>query len=177
MTKEFTIQGTVLSKVPCEIERQRRAQEQNVPVETIPLTYGSIRIGVNIIRIDDSNYRVNRFDTEEFDEERFILEISYRYNLELQDGNVVDAHKVVDTINTGDILDITLDNTYTTRKHNIKIIRTGPGGKCIKSYFTKAWADSIIKSKRSSMLASKKISVTQCFSKLGEALNRTLVFS
>ena len=175
--KEFTIQGTVLSKVPCQLERQKRAELKGKEVTEIPLTYGSVRIGVNNIKIGDTVYAVQRYNSIEVDEERFIVEISYRYDLKINDGEtVVEEHSLINSINAKDILDITLDNTFTKDKHSVKLIRPRPGY-VIKSYFTKAWGESIIEVNNPVITPTKNIEMRDCFNKLSSILNRELTFA
>ena len=172
---EFKIQGTVLSKVPCQKERRVRAELENKSVEEIPLTYGSIRIGINIVQVDNITYGLERFSSEKYDEERFILEISYRYDIETKDGSLIKEHEIINKINQGDILDITLDNMFTKKKHNRKIIKSP--NKIMKCYFTKTWADSIIAVESARMITPRKVAVEEIFSKISNSLKRPLNFS
>lgn len=174
----FTVQGTVLSKVPCEIERHRRAEQLGVPVEEIPLTYGSTRIGVNYIKLENTVYCLQRFNSTEVDEERYILEISYRYDLNIKDGiTLLPEHNLVHSLEEGKLIDISMSSTYTNKKHNTKLVRPRPGY-VIKSYFTKAWADSIVEVTEPNIIPTENITFDKLFSKLSSALNnRELVFS
>lgn len=177
MTNEFTIQGTVLSKVPCENQRLTRARELNKDVSEIPLTYGSVRIGVNILRVENTTYSLQKYNSKEYDEERYILEISYKYNTEINDGKTLqENHTIINSINEGKTVILTMDNTFTSKKHNVKLIRPRPGY-VIKSYFTKAWAESIIKLNGTNLIPSQNLDVSQCFSKIENVLNRELTFS
>ena len=173
----FTIQGTVLSKVPCQLERHRRANNLGVDVKDIPLTYGSVRIGVNYIKLGDTVYCLQRYESKEVDEERFIIEISYRYDLEINDGiTLVEEHSIINKINQGDLLNLTLNNTFTKSKHNVKLIRPRVGY-CVKSYFTKAWAESILEVSKPTLIPTDNLEVKKVFSKLSQILNRELTFA
>ena len=141
---KFIAQGTILSKVACHNERQVHAQRLNKPVEEIPLTFGSLRMGVNLIAFYENDqrvvYNVDRRSTDkDIKEQRLILEISFKYD---RDGNVIEAHEVVNELVKGQQFELTMDSAFITKNHYLKFV-SGGKGRTIKSYFIKSWADKI----------------------------------
>ena len=57
---EFIAQGKVLSKVDCHIERQKQAERSNTHIDEVPLKYGSVRLGINLIQFEGVTYTINR---------------------------------------------------------------------------------------------------------------------
>lgn len=143
---KFIAQGTILSKVECHHERKVRAELLNKPLEEVPLTFGSLRMGVNVIALYNSNnnisniYNVDKYSNEkDIKEERLILEISFKYNKE---GSIIEEHKVVEELIKGEQFELVMDSAFISKKHNLKLINTSSNG-IIKSYFMKSWADKI----------------------------------
>jgi len=137
---KFIAQGTILSKVACQNERHVRADLLNKSVDEIPLTFGSLRMGVNLISFDDVVYHIDRrSNNKDIKEQRLILEISFKYDI---DGNVIEAHDVVNELNKGEQFELSMNSAFITKNHYLKFV-SGGKGRTIKSYFIKSWADKI----------------------------------
>lgn len=137
---KFIAQGKILSKVDCHNERLVKAERFNKPVEEVPLTYGSLRMGVNLIQIEDVVYSVDRrSEDKDIKEVRLILEISYKFN---KKGEIRNAHSVVDELKVGEVFELHMNSAFLSKDHILKYASVGKG-KVIKSYFIKSWADRI----------------------------------
>lgn len=137
---EFIAQGKVLSKVDCHIERQKQAERSNTHIDEVPLKYGSVRLGVNLIQFEGVTYTINRASIDkDIKEERLILEISYKFDSE---GNIVSEHEIINEFNIGDNLELDMDSAFISKQHYLKLINVGIGT-TIKSYFIKSWANRI----------------------------------
>ena len=142
---KFVAQGVVVTKVACNNERRLAAERLGKSIEEVPLKYGSLRLAVNLIKLDGIPYVISKEPQDNYvKEERLILEISYKFDYEnTQDtGRIIDKHSIVYNINEGDCLDITMNNAFLVEKHYMKIINPGTD-RAIKTYFIKAWADDI----------------------------------
>lgn len=136
----FVVEGKVLSKVACHNERRVRAEQENKSIEEIPLTYGSIRIAVNKIRLNDKVYNIDKSSEDALvKEQRLILEISYKYDTE---GNIIEDHSVVEDLLVGSEYELTMDRSFIRKNHYLKFINAG-SNQTIKSYFLKSWANDI----------------------------------
>lgn len=139
---KFIAQGTILSKVACHNEREVRAQATGKPIEEVPLTFGSLRMGVNIIKLDQENITYNidrRTDEPNIKEQRLILEISYKFD---KNGDIIQAHEVIEELEVNKKFELIMDSAFITEKHYLKFLNIGHG-ETIKSYFIKSWADNI----------------------------------
>lgn len=137
---KFIAQGKVLSKVDCHIERQKQAERTNTHIDEVPLKYGSVRLGVNLIQFEGVTYTINRNSIDkDIKEERLILEISYKFDRE---GNIVPEHEIINEFNIGDNLELNMDSAFISKQHYLKLINVGIGT-TIKSYFIKSWANRI----------------------------------
>ena len=137
---KITFEGIVLSKVKCNNERKVYAQKVGKKIEEIPIRFGSLRLGVNNIIIDNKLHVIDKMsERENLSEERLLLEISYRYK-----GNesLIEEHEVIDEIEVGNNYSITINSTFISKNHYSKILPI-KNGNIIKSYFIKAWADEI----------------------------------
>ena len=78
---KFIAQGIILSITPCYNEQYLESKRRRTTIDKVPLRYGSIRLAINSVELDDIRYRINRKPVNsKFKEERLILEISYKYN-------------------------------------------------------------------------------------------------
>lgn len=137
---KFIAQGKVLSKVDCHIERQKQAERTNTSIEDVPLKYGSVRIGINLISFNNVIHTINRIsDSKDIKEERLILEISYKFDAE---GNICEEHEIINEINVGDNIELHMNSAFISNQHYLKLINVG-FGTTIKSYFVKSWANRI----------------------------------
>jgi len=137
---KFIAQGIVLSKVACHIERQKQAERTGVLINDVPLKYGSVRLAVNLINLNNTTSTVTKLSLyPDVKEERLILEISYKFN---PDGSIVSQHDIIDQITVGHSLELSMDCAYISKTHYLKLINVGINT-TIKSYFIKSWADRI----------------------------------
>lgn len=140
----FTVQGVIVSKVDCNNERRISAQRLGVPVENVPLKYGSLRMGVNLIEVEGYTYIISKAPREEgVKEERLILEISYRYDYKNNSLRVTPEHSLVNTLQKGDSVSLVMSHAFLSKDHCVKLVGAGTS-RAIKSYFMKAWADDIV---------------------------------
>lgn len=137
---EFIAQGKVLSKVDCHIERQKQAERTNTSIDEVPLKYGSVRVGVNLISFNKVIHTINRTSVDkDIKEERLILEISYKFDAE---GNISEEHEIINEMNVGDSIELDMSSAFISSQHYLKLINVG-FGTTIKSYFVKSWANRI----------------------------------
>lgn len=137
---KFIAQGKILSKVDCHNERIVKAARFNKSVEEVPLTFGSLRMGVNLIQMDDTIYTVDRRSNDtDIREVRLILEISYKFNKE---GKIKEAHDVINELTVGNPFQLHMDSAFLSKDHLLKYAGAGKG-RVVKSYFIKSWADRI----------------------------------
>lgn len=137
---QFTVQGTVLSKVLCHKERQIQAERRGLSINEVPLKYGSVRIGVNVIKLDGTVYKINKMtDALNIKEERLILEISYKFD---EEGNVIEYHDIVNDLEQYTDVELSMGDAYISKNHYLKLINVGSSS-TIKSYFIKSWANKI----------------------------------
>lgn len=137
---KFIAQGTILSNVACHNEREVRAHNMGVPIEEVPLTFGSLRMGVNIIQIEDTVYSIDRrINNPNIKEQRLILEISYKFD---EHGDIIQAHEVIEELEVNKQFELVMTSAFITNKHYLKFINAGKD-RTIKSYFLKSWADHI----------------------------------
>ncbi len=136
----FTIQGKVLSKVECHKEREFEAERKNITIDKVPLKYGSVRIAVNLIKLGQEVYIINKETNESnVKEERLILEISYKFDNE---GNVIEDHDIINDFQVKEELEMIMDDAFVSKNHYLKFINT-TSNQVIKSYFLKSWANKI----------------------------------
>ena len=139
----FTVQGVIVSKVDCNNERRVSADRLGIPMERVPLKYGSLRMGVNLIEVEGYTYIISKKPRDEgIKEERLILEISYRYDYKNNSLRVTPEHSCVNTLKKGDSVSIEMNHAFVSKNHCVKLINGGTN-RAIKSYFMKAWADDI----------------------------------
>lgn len=137
---KFIAQGTILSNVACHNEREVRARQLGKPIEEVPLTFGSLRMGVNLIKLDDTVFNIDRkTNNPNIKEQRLILEISYKFD---KQGDIIEAHQVIEELEVNKKYELVMDSGFITEKHYLKFISAG-NNKTIKSYFIKSWADNI----------------------------------
>jgi hypothetical protein len=136
----FTVQGKVLSKVECHKERQIQAERRGITLDQIPLKYGSIRVAVNLIKLKDTVYLIDKTSNDyNIKQERLILEISYKFNT---NGNIIDEHNVIDDLSIKEDIELIMDDAFVAKNHYLKFINVG-SQTTIKSYFLKSWANKI----------------------------------
>jgi hypothetical protein len=137
---KFTVQGKILSEVICYIEREKQAAKRNIPLESVPLKYGAIRLAVNLIELENKVHVINKSSKDaSIKQERLILEISYKFD---KDGKVISDHEIIEELHKGQDVELTLDQGYIAKNHHLKLINTAPNS-IVKSYFVKCWADKI----------------------------------
>lgn len=136
------VKGIVLSKIDCLLERQMQAARLKKETKEVPLKYGSMRVGVNLIQFEEDNniYQINKESLDFVKEERIILEISYKYN---EYGQIVDEHDVVRHMHNKMPILLNVEHSYVSPKHYVKFINMGTS-QTIKSYFIKCWADKVV---------------------------------
>jgi hypothetical protein len=136
----FLIQGKVLSKVECHLEREAQANRKGITLDSVPLKYGSVRIAVNLINLDDTAYMIDRKSSDlNIKEDRLILEISYKFDAE---GNVAEEHDIINDLHIKDNIELIMEDAYVAKNHYLKLINVGEST-TIKSYFLKSWANKI----------------------------------
>ena len=137
---KFIAQGTILSKVNCHNERRVHARRLNKSLEEVPLMFGSLRMGVNVICFDNDSYRIDKTSkAQNISEERLVLEISFKLN---PDGTVCDEYDIVNNLVKGGTYELTMEDAFISKHHYLKFI-SGKANRTIKSYFIKSWADRI----------------------------------
>lgn len=136
----FVVEGKVLSKVACHNERRVRAALENIELEEVPLRYGSLRLAVNKIKLDDVVYNIDKSSSDPLvKEQRLILEISYKFDKE---GKILDDHSIIEDLLKGSEYELTMDHSFIRKNHYLKFIPAG-NNQTIKSYFLKSWANHI----------------------------------
>lgn len=136
----FTVQGKVLSKVECHKERQIQAERKGLTLDNVPLKYGSVRIAVNLIQLGETVYLIDKSPRDfSIKEERLILEISYKFDVE---GNIISEHDIINDFNIREDIELVMDDAYVAKNHYLKLINVGEYT-TIKSYFLKSWANKI----------------------------------
>lgn len=148
MENTLTVQGVVVSKIPCHKERYVRAKRENKNIEEVPLRYGSVRMMVNLVKLNGKVFYINRKPTnkKEVQEERLVLEIGYRYDYKnYPDQEVISKdYEVINNINVDDYSEIEISHNFISKNHNMTLINAG-SNKVVRTYFLKCWADDIIK--------------------------------
>lgn len=129
-----------VSQITCKGEAELRGREYP--------RYGSLRFIVTKAQIDGQIYTVDRYGNTEhaskllkqdIAEERLILEISYV----LEKNKVVDRHKHVANLQTGQLYSLSLvENPYVRKGHLSHVIKKND--KNILTYFVKGWGDYVL---------------------------------